>query len=81
MTSTEKLASSRRKALEAVIVIQARLHELEGAVVRDPGDSAALAEARVIESLLASIARGRYPGYDAIASIDGFSPDRRQRED
>lgn len=48
MTPAEQLASSRREALIAVIVIQARLHEFEAALVRDPGDSSALEEARVI---------------------------------
>ncbi len=69
MTSVEQLALSRRKALEAMILIQARLHELEGAVARDPTDRFAPAQARIIGSLLASIARGEYP-FDAIASTD-----------
>ncbi len=66
--SDSRRGATRRKALEAVIVIQARLHELEGAVGRDPGDLAALAEARLIGSLLTAIACGRYPGA-AIESV------------
>jgi len=74
MTLTEQLAASRRKALEAVIVIQARLHELEGAIARDPSDLSALEEARVIGSLLASIARGRYRGCDTTGSVETCEP-------
>ncbi len=75
MALTDDMVTTRRKALEAVIMIQARLHELEAAVARDSADLSAVAEARLIESLLTGIARGRYPG-GALPDSVGCSPER-----